>query len=306
MPGVKPATRPSFIEPALATSAPKVPSGSRWVHEVKHDGYRLQLHIVNGGIKFFTRRGHDWTKRFPDLQAAAWNLQTHGAIIDGEVIVPTDKGLSDFGALESDLASGKSGRFVFYAFDLLYLDGYDLRGLGLLDRKLVLAELLHKRDVQLQLSEHLEGDGQAILRSACDLEIEGIVSKVRDGIYRSGRTNNWMKVTCRQRETFVVIGLASKRGKFDGVYLGRERGGEIVYAGKVENGFSDASARDLQTRLKPYATRKQPLAKSISKPKATWYRPSLLVDVEYRALTGAGKLRHPSFKGIRTDLAWKA
>jgi bifunctional non-homologous end joining protein LigD len=303
LPGIKAAPFPGFIEPALATLAGKVPSGERWVHEIKFDGYRLQLHAGDGGIKFYTRRGHDWSKRFANLAEAAWNLKTHGTIIDGEVIVPTESGLSDFGALESDLGAGRCGRFVFHAFDLLYLDGYDLRGAGLVDRKKVLGELIADSEGPLQISEHLEVEGPEMYRNACALKLEGVVSKVRDGPYRSGRTNNWVKVTCRKRDTFVVVGVATKGKKFDGVYLGREEKGKLVYAGKVEHGFSDTSAKDLQKRLKPFITGKQAFAKKISKPKATWYEPSVLVDVEYRALTGEGKLRHPSFKGVREDLS---
>jgi bifunctional non-homologous end joining protein LigD len=301
--GAKGSKMPGFVEPCLATLRDKVPSGDRWIHEIKFDGYRLQLHKNENDIRFFTRRGHDWTRRFGSLVEAAWHLPATKLILDGEVIVPTETGHSDFGALESDLGSRRSDRFVYHVFDLLYIDGQSLVGCALVNRKEVLAELLRGQNCPIRLSEHLEGGGEPLFTQACKLELEGIVSKRKDATYRSGRSPDWTKRTCRQRETFVVAGIATKRGKFDGIYLGRRVDGELVYAGKVEHGFSAESERDLRRRAEKLKTRAQPLTKKIKKPKATWLKPKLLADVEYRALTGAGKLRHPSFKGVREDLA---
>jgi bifunctional non-homologous end joining protein LigD len=187
-------------------------------------------------------------------------------------------------------------------FDLLYIDGQSLVGCALMDRKEVLAELLRGQKGSIRFSEHLEGGGERLFKQACKLELEGIVSKRKDALYRSGRNPDWTKRTCRQRETFVVAGIATKGGKFDGIYLGRRVDGELLYSGKVEHGFSADSERDLRRRAEKLKTRAQPLTKKIKKPKATWLKPKLLVEVEYRALTGAGKLRHPSFKGVREDL----
>jgi bifunctional non-homologous end joining protein LigD len=293
---------PKFIAPCLATPRDKVPSGDQWLHEIKFDGYRLQLHKRENDIRFYTRRGNDWTKRFSSLIHSAWYLPATQLILDGEVIVPTETGHSDFGSLEDDLGAGRSDRFVYFVFDILHINGISLRDCVLVDRKLVLIELLRGQSGPIRLSDHLHGGGEPLFKRACRLELEGLVSKLKDAKYRSGRSADWTKRTCRQRETFVVAGIAFNRGKFDGVYLGRRENGELLYAGKVENGFDAMSERKLRERAERLKTSTQPLSKKIKKPKAIWLKPKLLVDVEYRALTGTGKLRHPSFIGIRDDL----
>ena len=300
--GAKPAPFPGFIAPSLATLSLRPKSGDPWVHEIKYDGYRLQLHVREGNIRLFTRRGYDWTPRFELIAEAAWHLKTYGAVIDGEVIVQTDDGRSDFHELERDLGAGRSDRFIYYGFDLLYLDGLDLREATLLDRKEVLAELLSDAPQPIRLSEHLEADGAEVFKSACAMQLEGIVSKKKDGRYRSGRNETWVKATCRHRETFVVAGWAEKKGKFDGVYLGRNNEGELVYAGKLETGFSEEDKKNLMARLRPLVTKKQPINAPRSFPKARWVQPSVLVDVAFRGKTGDGLLRHPSYQGVREDL----
>ena len=302
LPGVKAGRFPGFIEPLLAELRPKAPSADNWVHEIKYDGYRTQIHIRDAGIQFFTRRGNDWSERFTALKGPAGQIQTHGAIIDGEVIVQTPEGQSDFGALQRELGAGRSKRLVFYAFDLLYLDAHDLRDATLLDRKSVLAELLKGIEGPLKYSEHLEGEGPKLFRNACAMGIQGIVSKRKDGRYHSGRNDNWVKATCRKRDTFFVAGLAENEGKFDGLYLARPEGKTLAYAGKVERGFSEDAKKELRARLLKFRAKRSPLAKKIDKPKAQWVKPAVQVDVEYRALTGEGLLRHPSFKGLREDL----
>jgi bifunctional non-homologous end joining protein LigD len=277
---------PGFIEPCLATLHDRIPFGGEWLHEIKFDGYRLQLHKRNLEVRFFTRRGYDWSKRFGSLRDAAWFLNCDSCILDGEVIVPTERGHSDFGALEDDLGKGTSDRFVFYVFDVLYLDGFDLRDCRLEDRKRVLEALLETSkgsDSAVLLSATIAGGGPSLFKQACEMQLEGIVSKRIDSRYRSGRVNNWTKVTCRKRETFVVAGIAHKAGKFDGIYLARREEDGLHYAGKVENGFNPQSTKDLEKRAAKLVTRTQPLAKKIRKPKATWLKPKLLVDVELRS-----------------------
>jgi bifunctional non-homologous end joining protein LigD len=293
---------PGFIQPCLATLRDKVPSGDAWLHEIKFDGYRLQLHKAENDIRLFTRRGHDWSKRFSSLVEAAWYLSATHLILDGEVIVPTREGHSDFAALEADLGAGRSDRFIYYVFDVVYINGISLRDCVLTDRKTVLAELVRDQVGPIRFSEHLAGGGDGLFKRACALELEGLVSKRKDTRYRSGRSADWTKRTCRQRETFVVAGIALKRGKFEGIYLARRENGELHYAGKVENGFDTNSETELRRRAEKLKSSTQPLTKKIKKPKAIWLTPKLLVDVEYRALTGTGKVRHPSFKGIRDDL----
>jgi bifunctional non-homologous end joining protein LigD len=273
------------------------------VHEIKYDGYRFQLHVRNGQAQFFTRRGHDWSDRVNSLVLATGAIKSYGCIIDGEVVAPLEHGGTDFGALESELKQSDSNRIAFYAFDLLYLDGLDLRRAGLIDRKEVLRLLLQNVPYPIVYSDHIEGDGPAVSREACRMELEGVVSKRRDAPYVSGRSGYWIKKPCRKRDTFIVAGWAEKRKKFDGIYLAKKQSGELVYAGKLERGFDAESEKALLARLRPLATRKQPIKASGARfPKAKWVKPVVIVEAEFRGNTGDGLLRHPSFKGIREDL----
>jgi bifunctional non-homologous end joining protein LigD len=295
--GVK-APLPGFIDPALATAIGRVPSGTRWIHEIKFDGYRVQVHIANAAVRVFTRRGNDWTKRFGKIAADAWHINAGSAILDGEVVVPAADGTTDFSVLQNQLR-GKSDRIVMVAFDLLYLNGRDLRKLPLLDRKALLKKLI--AGTAIQFSESFETEGADMFRNACGLGLEGVVSKVRDSRYASGRSNDWVKKTCAQRETLPIAGFALKANKFDGIYVGRMKGKDLVYAGKVDHGFDPASAKDLQARLKPLIRKTQPYAKKVAH-RAVWVEPSVLAEIEYRAKSAEGKLRHPFFKGVREDL----
>jgi bifunctional non-homologous end joining protein LigD len=295
--GVKSAF-PGFIEPALATSIDKVPSGKRWVHEIKFDGYRVQVHLKDAAVKVFTRRGNDWTNRFRKIAADAWHINAGSAIIDGEVVVPAEDGSTDFSVLQNEL-KGRSKRIVMVAFDLLYLNGYDLRKLPLFERKALLKKIISETDIQF--SESFEVDGREMYKHACKTGLEGVVSKVRDARYPTGRSNDWVKVTCAQRETLPIAGFALKENKFDGLFVGRLKGKDLIYAGKVDHGFDTASAKDLQERLKPLIRKTQPYSKRIAH-KGIWVEPSLLAEIEYRAKSAQGKVRHPFFKGVREDL----
>jgi bifunctional non-homologous end joining protein LigD len=196
--GVK-VSLPGFTSPALATSIGKVPSGDQWIHEVKFDGYRVQLHIANEGIRIFTRRGHDWTERFKKIATDARHLKVKSAVIDGEVVVPAADGTTDFAVLQKVLRAGKtSERLVMYAFDLMYLDGHDMRKAPLVARKAALAALLRGSDILM--SQSFEVDGAHMFETACAMGLEGIVSKRRTSRYQSDRTNDWVKMTCRQRD----------------------------------------------------------------------------------------------------------
>jgi bifunctional non-homologous end joining protein LigD len=289
---------PGFIEAALASSIGKAPSGERWIHEIKFDGYRVQIHLANEAVRIFTRRGHDWTHRFKKIANDAWHISAGSAIIDGEVVAPAADGTTDFSVLQNEL-KGRSTAIVMIAFDLLYLNGYDLRKLPLIERKSLLKKLVDKTEIQF--SESFEVDGREMLKHACKTGLEGVVSKVRDSRYASGRTNDWVKVTCAQRETLPIAGFALKENRFDGLYIGRQEGDELIYAGKVDHGFDKISTEDLQARLKPLIRKTQPYTKKIAH-RGVWVEPSLLAEIEYRAKSAAGKVRHPFFKGIREDL----
>lgn len=295
--GVK-APYPGFIEPELATSVDKGPSGERWIHEIKFDGYRVQVHLRDATVKVFTRRGNDWTNRFRKIAADTWHIAAGSAIIDGEIVVPAANGTTDFSVLQNEL-KGRSKKIVLAAFDLLYLNGHDLRNIPLFERKALLKRTIAGTDVQF--SESFEIDGPEMFAHACRIGLEGVVSKVRDSRYVSGRSREWVKKACAQRETLPIAGFALKQNKFDGIYLGRHKGKDLVYAGKVDHGFDAASAKDLQTRLKPLIRRTQPYARKVAH-RGVWVEPSLLAEIEYRAKSAEGKVRHPFFKGIREDL----
>jgi bifunctional non-homologous end joining protein LigD len=295
--GVK-ADFPGFIHPALATKIDKPPSGERWVHEIKFDGYRVQLHMANDDIKVFTRNGNDWTKRFRKVAADAYLINAKSAIIDGEIVVPAADGTTDFSVLQNEL-KGQSTKIVMVAFDLLYLNGQDIRKLPLLERKALLQKLIAK--TAIQYSESFEIDGREIFKHACKTGLEGVVSKVRDSRYPTDRTNDWVKITCAQRETLRIAGFALDGSKWDGLYIGRERAGQLIYAGKVDHGFTPASEKELRAKLKPLIRKTQPYAKRTAH-RGIWVEPSLLAEIEYRAKSAEGKVRHPFYKGLRVDL----
>ncbi|MBR0950394.1 non-homologous end-joining DNA ligase [Bradyrhizobium canariense] len=289
---------PDFVEPALASSIEKVPSGSRWIHEIKFDGYRVQVHLHNEAVKVFTRRGHDWTHRFKKVAHDAWHIRANSAVIDGEIVVPAADGTADFSVLQNEL-KGKSTSIVLVAFDLLYLNGRDLRKLPLLQRKAELKKII--AGAEIQFSESFEIEGREMFAHACKIGLEGVVSKVRDSVYASGRGNNWVKKTCAQRETLTIAGFALDGTKWDGLYVGRRKGADLVYAGKVDHGFDKTSTAELRRRLEPLVRKTQPYAKRIAH-KGVWVEPKLLAEIEYRAKSAEGKVRHPFFKGLREDI----
>ncbi|MCK1358935.1 non-homologous end-joining DNA ligase [Bradyrhizobium sp. 199] len=295
--GVK-APLPGFIKPALASSVERVPSGERWIHEIKFDGYRVQVHLADDAATIYTRRGRDWTRRFKKVAEDAWHIKAGSAIIDGEVVVPAANGTTDFSVLQNELR-GNSSKIVLVAFDLLYLNGRDIRSVPLLERKAELKKIISGTDVQF--SESFEIDGRKMFTHACKVGLEGVVSKVRDSSYTSGSNIKWVKKTCAQRETLTIAGFALDEGKWDGVYLGRRKDNDLVYAGKVDNGFDNASAAELRKRLEPLRRKTQPYAKRISR-KGVWVEPKLLAEIEYRTKSAEGKVRHPFFKGLREDL----
>ena len=258
----------------------------------------MQVHLANEAVKVFTRRGHDWTSRFKKVAEHAWHIKAGSAIVDGDIVVPAVDGTTDFSVLQNEL-KGRSASIVLVAFDLLYLNGRDLRKLPLLKRKAELKKIIAGTNVQF--SESFEIEGRSMFEHACKIGLEGVVSKVRDSVYASGRGNNWVKKTCAQRETLAIAGFALDEGKWDGIYLGRHKGADLVYAGKVDHGFDKVSAAELQKRLKPLIRKTQPYAKRIAH-KGIWVEPKLLAEIEYRAKSAEGKVRHPFFKGLREDL----
>ena len=239
----------------------------------------MQVHLANNGVKVLTRRGNDWTNRFKKIADDAWHINAGSAIIDGEVVVPSANGTTDFSVLQNEL-KGKSTKIVMVAFDLLYLNGYDLRKLPLFERKALLKKNIDGTDVQF--SESFEVDGDEMFEHACKTGFEGVISKVRDSRYPTGRSNDWVKKTCAQRETLTIAGYALDGSKWDGLYLGRREGSDLIYAGKVDHGFDRDSAKELQARLKPLVRKTQPYSKHIAH-RGIWVEPSLMAEIEYRA-----------------------
>jgi bifunctional non-homologous end joining protein LigD len=286
-----------FISPQLATLKMKAPSGAQWIHEVKYDGYRIQLHIDADYRKAFTRNGHNWVNRFSVI-AGAFDIEGQ-AIVDGEVVV-IHEGRTNFSELQADLGRGDQDRLVYFAFDLLWLDGKDLRRMAQLARKELLKQLIDEKGLEAPIfySEHHEGDGQALFEAASKLNYEGIVSKRVDAPYRSERVENWQKIKTVQREKFPVVGFVKDPSGVAALYLGKQEGKELRYMGKVGTGWSRTKSAEIRKALDTVVSPRQKLTKPVRKPKATWVEPKFYADIEYRDITSEGLLRASSFKGL--------
>ena len=290
---------PGFIRPQLATLKSKAPKGDQWLHEIKYDGYRIQVHLKNGRKKVYTRNGLGWTKRFTEIAGA---LHIAGeAIIDGEVVV-VHEGRTNFSELQAELAAGRQGRMVFYAFDLLWRNG-NLRKLPQIERKQLLLDLLGENDIESPVlySEHLVGDGQKMFEHAAKLNWEGIISKRADAPYRSERNENWLKIKAVHKGKFPVVGFVKDPSGVAALYLGKQEGNELVYLGKVGTGWSRTVSSQIRRQLDAVVSPKSKLTQAIKKPKATWVEPKFFADVEYRDITSEGLLRASSFKGLFRD-----
>jgi bifunctional non-homologous end joining protein LigD len=298
---------PGFVEPCDPSLHERAPTGEGWVYEIKTDGYRAQVHIRNRRVTIYSRTGYDWTEQFGPIAKAASKLKVREAIIDGEATVLGNTGLPDFQALRRELGNRKSSRLLLHAFDLLYLNGRDLRRAPLVERKQALKRLLEGAPHSLAYVDFLEADGTRVFEQACRMGIEGIVAKRVDMPYRSGRQDSWIKLKCTKSDTYPVVAFVEKLGarprKIASLYVGRWEGDRLVYAGKARSGYTEAVARELRERLDPLIRRTSPLSVPVKKPKATWVEPKVDAEIEYSAVTDDGLLRAAVFKGLRDDLA---
>lgn len=303
----KAARMPEFIEPQLATLVAGAPVGGGWVHEIKFDGYRLQCRIESGKAVLRTRKGLDWTHRFPTLAAAAARLPVKQAIVDGEVVALQSSGVPSFAELQNALKAGRESELVFFAFDLLFVDGRDMRKLGLEARKEELRERLPVDGSGIiRYSEHHSAEGPDFLQSACRMALEGVVSKRAGAPYESGRSRSWLKSKCVEQQEFVIGGFTrpSTGGRGVGaIVLGYYGNGELRYAGRVGTGFSAAAGADLRKRLDKLVTSAPPFAKIAPAQRrgVTWVSPELVCEVEFRSWTHDGLVRQGSFQGLRED-----
>lgn len=306
--GATKAPLPESIDVELATLDERVPTGAQWLHEIKFDGYRLVCKIRRGKVSLITRRHQDWTHRYHTIAQAAAELPVDSAVLDGELVALLPTGVSSFQALQNAGKPGSEARLVYYAFDVLYLDGYDLRSLPLVERKEKLRELLEGANPPaIQYSDHIAGDGEAFLRESCQLGLEGIISKRRDRPYRAGRGGDWVKIKCRGREELVIGGYtlstADRRG-IGALLVGFFEAGRLVYAGRVGTGFNSQTLLEMRQRLEKLRQDKCPFAEVPAKERRAsvkWVQPKLVAEIQFTAWTESGILRQPSFQGLRED-----
>ena len=301
---------PAFVEPCLATLADSAPQSDNWIHEIKFDGYRIQARLDNGRVKLLTRRGLGWTRKFPSIAEAVTTLPAKTALIDGELVVEDEDGVSSFSLLQQDLKDGRHDRMAFYVFDLMHLDGRDLKPLPLMERKHSLARLLRNtsKGAPLRLSESLVEPGPTLHKHACKLGLEGIVSKLASAAYHSGRGHDWIKTKCSDRQEMVIAGFVPSTADAHSVgalVLGYYKRGRLHYAGRTGTGFTHASARDLYRKLKALKRAKSPFDTLPAEERGVrvpnWVEPRLVAEVDFHGWTHGDRVRQASFQGLRED-----
>jgi bifunctional non-homologous end joining protein LigD len=305
MPAKARAALPAY-DPQLATLAQAAPAGDGWLHELKYDGYRIGVRLDDGEVHLYSRRGKDWTAQFPELVAAAGKLKARQALIDGEAAIVLDDGKTNFQALQNFFGGDRRG-LTYFAFDLLFLDGEDLRGRPLEERKARLAALVRSSGKSLiRVSEHVAGNGPAFFAEASRMGLEGIVSKQRGERYKAGRTTSWLKVKSIREQELVIGGFTDPEGSREGIgalLLGVYQGERLSFAGKVGTGFTMKSARELRKKLNGLEQKGCPFEPPPTGPDrhAHWVKPVLVAQVKFGEWTSDGKVRHSVFLGLRED-----
>ena len=289
-----------FIAPQLAKLLEKPPAGPGWVHETKFDGYRMQALVEDGKARLLTRKGLNWTERFPEIAAEC--AQLPDCIIDGEICALDSKRISDFGLLQTALSDKKTGRLIFYVFDCLSAKGEDLRRLDLDARKAALRKLLTRKPRHIVFVPHHKGSGEKLLKAACQKGQEGIISKKLSAPYLSGRVGYWTKSKCRGGQEVVIGAWRGTAGKFRSLLVGTFQRGKFVYMGRVGTGYNAKTAAELLQKLKPLERKTSPFANAPPRlPDVHWVRPKLVGEIEFENVTSDGLFRQAAFKGLRLD-----
>jgi bifunctional non-homologous end joining protein LigD len=296
----------TFIEPELATLAAEAPTGKDWLHEIKFDGYRLLAQITDSGPVLFTRKGLDWTRKFPEIAASLKTLPV-GSLLDGELVVLRPDGVSDFALLQAHIAEDSQQTLSYFAFDLLFDAGEDIRTLPLYTRKERLQALLAKAKAPLFYTDHVAGGGPAFFKQGCAAGLEGIICKPAAAPYRSGRVGDWLKVKCGQRQEFIICGFVPAENDAKAVgslSVAFYDSGVLTYAGRVGTGFTHKSARELAGRLLKLKVDKHPFAGRLPRlvtKDVIWVKPELVAEIAFGNFTPDKIIRHASFKGLRED-----